>query len=349
MDIYNIKQLEYCTEKPTGRKATDCSTPEKLQEFLINQGLNIQLLLPLKGGVDSQVYSAKLDEKNVVVKHTEDRSQSVYNPPFSEIDFFVDRENHNMDTKVLKKLSKSTVRVPEVIRHFPEVTTTIMEDLKDSGYELMLTMIVNNNLSLDTAFSMGDKLAELALISKEWESFECYKNPYIQFFERGLELRLAFPNTQKEFTELKEAFTNKKRYWMWPDSHPKNIFINNKTGEVAFIDFGGSYWGDQNFMLPNFIGQFLIYVTGGYISVEFALGYIEKIISAYSNKISIDETLLCKYVGMEVLHRAYGKWVEGVNNSNHKIKNIKLGLMIFENHIVTIDGLFKLIKEVCND
>ena len=58
MDIYNIKQLEYCTEKPTGRKATVCSTPEKLQKFLINQGLNIQLLTPLKGGVDSQVYSA---------------------------------------------------------------------------------------------------------------------------------------------------------------------------------------------------------------------------------------------------------------------------------------------------
>ena len=136
---------------------------------------------------------------------------------------------------------------------------------------------------------------------------------------------------------------------MWPDSHPKNIFVNNKTGEVAFIDFGGSYWGDQDFMLPNFIGQFLIYVTGGYISVEFALQYIEKIVSSYSNKVSIDEALFCKYVGMEILHRAFGKWIEGVNSSDHKVKNIKLGLMIFENHIVTIDDLFKLIKEVCND
>ena len=349
MDIYNIKQLEYCTEKPTGRKATVCSTPEKLQKFLINQGLNIQLLTPLKGGVDSQVYSAKLNGIHVVVKHTEDRSESVYNPPFSEIDFFVDRENHNVDTKILKKLSKSTIRVPHVINHFPEVTTTVMEDLKESGYELMLNKIINDNLSLDSAVSMGDKLAELIIISKKWMQFECYKNPYTQFFERGLELRLASPNIQKEFIELKEIFTNKKQYWMWPDSHPKNIFVNNKTGEVAFIDFGGSYWGDQDFMLPNFIGQFLIYVTGGYISVEFALQYIEKIVSSYSNKVSIDEALFCKYVGMEILHRAFGKWIEGVNSSDHKVKNIKLGLMIFENHIVTIDDLFKLIKEVCND
>lgn len=346
MDIYHIKQLEYCKNKPLTRKVTEYVTPERIQSYLYKQGYNIKITAPLKGGVDSQVYAAILDGKRVVVKHTEDRAQSVYNPPFSEIDFFVDRANHNVDSLVLKKLERSDIRVPRIIQHFPRTFTTIMEDLRESGYELMLTNILNNVLSMDTATSLGNELSELALISRKWKNFKCYKNPYSQIFERGLELRLAYPNSQAEYIYLKDKFVNNSRYWMWPDSHPKNIFVNNKTGEVAFIDFGGSYWGDQSFMLPNFIGQFLIYVIGGYVTIEFANAYIKKLIEAYSQKLKIDEALCCKYIGMEVLHRASGKWIEGVKTLEHKVKNFNLGLQIFDRNILSIDQLLLLMKQI---
>jgi tRNA A-37 threonylcarbamoyl transferase component Bud32 len=344
--MYYIKQLELTKRKPNGYKLTECSNKSGLQRFLAKHGYDVELGVLLKGGIDSSVYSAIFNKRKIIIKHTEDRANSIYFPPFSEIDFYVDRKNQNVDSLVLKKLKGTSIRVPSLIKYFPETSTALMEDLRESGFVLMLDQIIDGNLKEKTAECLGDKLAELILLSRKWKSFKCYKNPRSQIFERGLELRLAFPNTQVEYKKLESRFLNNSKNWLWPDAHPKNIFVNNESGEVAFIDFGGSYWGDQEFLLPNFIGQLIIYVICGYIDIEFSEKYINKILIAYKKKIPINEELFCKYVGMEILHRSMGKWIQGVETTDNKVKNINVGISIFDGNINTFVSLFDLIRSV---
>lgn len=51
------------------------------------------------------------------------------------------------------------------------------------------------------------------------------------------------------------------------------------------------------------------------------------------------------YTGMEILHRANGKWVEGTFPIEIKIKNQEIGQSIFDSKVVTVNSLLDLLDE----
>jgi hypothetical protein len=253
------------------------NTPEKLQSKLNALGINIKLGNALKGGfASSQVYESVWQNKPSVVKHTEDLI------PYDPTEIFSSKKGHNIDTKILKKLYQSkNIRVPNVYVHLSKITTTIMEDLRSSGYHLLHDSIMKKSVSVVSAAPIGSMLANLAQTTQSWKPFHTNESAFQNMYERGLELRLAYPNTQTQYITLEKEYTTHNPQWVWPDGHPKNILVTS-NGDAAFIDFGRSHWGDQRFMLPNFLAHIVIYTLGGYIDKQLAKNFILACVDAYS-------------------------------------------------------------------
>lgn len=314
------------------------SSKEHLQTTLKGLGLNITLEGTLKGGFTSQVYEARLDDKRVVVKHTENVT------PFDPTELFINRNGHNTDTKVLKILFHSTsIRAPKVIYHFPKITTTVMEDLRPEEFLLLNPLLLHGELPNNSAASIGRALANLARESRDWKRFSTNESAQENIYERGLELRLAYANSQKQYVSLEKEFTENDVNWVWPDGHPKNMFVK-PNGEVAFIDFGRSHWGDQRYMLPNFLAHIVIYTLAGYLDPLKAKPYIIECISMYSKLEPVNEKLFCEYLAMEVLHRCNGKWIEGLEKREQKVKLYNFGLTVFDDNIKSIERLLEVLS-----
>jgi hypothetical protein len=316
---------------------------DKLESELRNRGLNINLGNLLVGGVMSQVYEAKLDGSHVVVKHTEDRGEGLFSPPFSPYDFFLSRESGNMDTLILKKLAKSAIKVPHVLNFFPDIFTTILSDLRDENFVLMMSQIINKNFDSNSAENLGKNLALLNQEMKKWEPFETVESAEQQIYQRGMELRLFYMNTQEHYKEL-EAHYCKKGQYIWTDGHPKNI-LTDPDGQVAFIDFGRTHLGDKDYVLPNFLAHITIYGLAGYIKKRQTLEYFDTAFAAYSKIEGINEELFCKYLGMEILHRSSGKWISGIDTRAKKLRNIEFGMTIFDTGIKTPNQILKLLDK----
>lgn len=312
-------------------------TKELLLKELGKRDLNIQLKQLLKGGWVSQVYEAMMDGKPVVVKHTEDLT------PFDPTELFIGKRGHNTDSTILKRLQKITnVRVPHLIAHFPNITTTIMEDLRHSGYRLMIDEILKKQFSTNSASSVGTTLASLAKETRTWKPFQTNLSAEQNVYERGLELRLAYPNTQKEYLSLEKEFTEHNQFFTWLDGHPKNIFVDER-GHTAFIDFGNSCYADSRYMLPNFLAHIVLYSLAGYIDRSLAKTYIQDCVNAYGAIEPIDERIFCQYLAMEVFHRAHGKWVSGIDTRGQKISNLNFAFFIFDEHVQSIEKLISLL------
>lgn len=311
-------------------------TAEKLERVLQENNISITLGKTLKGGTVSQIYEAEYKGAPVVVKHTENLI------PYDPTELALDKEGHNTDTHILRLLSKEKdVRVPAVIAHLPEITTTILDDVRACGFTLMQDIILKRSLTVSSANTIGTMLARLAQTSRDWEQFPTNESANGSIYERGLELRLAYPNSQKEYLELEKEFTIEK-YWIWPDGHPKNMFIN-ESGEPMLIDFGRSHWGDQRYMLPNFLAHIVLYSLTGYIPRNITTQYIQDCTNAYRRLEPIDENIFCRYLAMEVLHRSYGKWIAGVNTTTQKTRLIAFGLNLFDKRVTTIHALSSMI------
>jgi len=322
------------TKKPHIFPERTFNKEDELITALENKRLSkIKINETLKGGTVSQVYGAELNNKRCVIKHTEDVR------PFDPTEIFIAKNGHNVDTRVLQLLKKSSVRVPKVFHFFPGITTTVMEDMREGSYELLSNQILDKRLTINSAHSVGIKLAELAQISRDWSRFETNETAQESIYERGLELRLLYPNTQEQYLKLEKEHCENDQYWTWPDGHPKNIFVN-KNGEVAFIDFGRSYWGDQRYMLPNFLSHIAIYSLIGYINRQDAVAYMKESLKTYQLLESVNPSLFCQYFGMEILHRAFGKWIQGVTTTKQKISLTSFGLTIFDKKISKLEGLF---------
>ena len=316
----------------------ELNEPEKLKEALRERDLDVKLGKLLKGGFVSQVYEAELNGGKVVIKHTENCI------PFDPTEIFISKEGHNTDTYVLKLLQKSEkVRVPKVLHHFPEITTTIMEDLTESGFTLMSDRIIQDRVLPDSAETIGKSLAYLIQKSRGWQAFSTNLSAHQNIYERGLELRLSYPNTQKQYLALEREFTENNQYWAWLDGHPKNIFVD-KFGNVAFIDFGSSSFADQRFVLPNFLAHIVIYSLAGCFSVEEAKKYISTCFEEYNRIEPIDEQLFCQYLAMEVFHRANGKWLGGIESLEQKIALHRFGLTVFDKHIFELGSLLECLN-----
>ena len=310
-----------------------------LEKALQIKGLKIELKESLKGGFISQVYSAVLDGTHVVVKHT---SGSI---PFDPTEMYLDKKSHDVDCQVLRNLQGNyKIRVPKLLYDFPDITTSVMENLYYQGFELMQNQIFDKNFSIEAAKSVGTMIGNLTIESRTWKKFPAVQTAVMSIYERGLELRQSYPNSQKEYLALEKKYIENNKFWSWPDCHPKNIYVNKK-GEVVFIDFGYSQWGDQRFVLPSHLAHIVIYCLTGYINSGPAKEYIEKCVSAYKMVEPIDESIFCQYLAMEVFHRANGKWIDGVDHNEQKLALLKFGFTVFDDKINKINNLLKLINE----
>lgn len=329
--IYPVKPQAKAIKYPRSQLAGR----ELLEKALKKKGLKIQLGNVLKGGFTSQVYEADLNGQPVVVKHVESLV------PYDPTELYLDKKSHRVDSQVLKNLQNSKqVKVPRLLFYFPDITTSIMENVNLSGFELMQNEILEKKINLKVAVNVGKSMAELAKESRQWKKFPVVQTAKMSIYERGLELRLAYPNTQKEFLELEKTYLENNQYWSWPDGHPKNIFVN-KQGEVVFIDFGYSQWADQRFMLPSHLAHIVIYSLAGYIQPDSAKHYLLDCVAAYKKFEAIDEALFCRYLAMEVFHRSMGKWVAGVESKEQKLALLKFGLTVFDEKITSIKDLVK--------
>jgi hypothetical protein len=309
------------------------SSKEDLQKELQSEGLSIVLGDVLKGGFFAQVYAATLDNKPVVVKHVGSLM------PFDPTEFYIPDKQFFTDVKILKRLQKSKkIRVPHIIASYPRIRTVILEDMRESGFVLMSEQILKNILNEDSASQIGITFALLASDSRKWKQFSTNESAEQNIYERGLELRLIYPNSQQQYLALEKEFTENNEFFCWPDGHPKNVFINEK-GEVAFIDFGRSCWADQKFMLPNFLAQIAVFCIAGYIRKDKTVEFIRKAVKAYSTIEQIDEKIFCEYFALEVLHRAAGKWMSGINTREQKLALYNFGLTVFDEKVETISGL----------
>jgi len=146
----------------------------------------------------------------------------------------------------------------------------------------------------------------------------------------------------KEIIKREKEYINTNKYWSWPDGHPKNIFVNQK-GEVAFIDFGYSQWADQRFILPSHLAHIVIYSLAGCIEKDLAKDYILRCIDTFKKIEPINEDIFCRYLAMEVFHRANGKWVVGIETKEQKLALLKFGFTVFDEKINTINQLTDLL------
>ncbi|MFA6017024.1 MAG: hypothetical protein WC744_02975 [Patescibacteria group bacterium] len=337
MDNTIINPITVDKVKRSYPKPSLLANKTNLQKELQKRGLNIILKESLKGGFISQVYSATLDDKEVVVKHTAGAI------PFDPTELYLDKKSHDVDCKVLKMLqNNSKIKVPKLIFNFPDITTSIMENLYSQNFELMQNQIFTRKISVKTAESVGKSIAYLTIESRKWKEFSVTQTASMSVYERGLELRLAYPNSQKEYLELEKEYIKNNKNWSWPDCHPKNIFVNKKD-EVTFIDFGYSQWADQRFMLPSHLAHIVIYCLSGYIEKDLAKEYILRCIDTSKEIEPIDENIFCKYLAMEVFHRANGKWVVGIDKKEQKLALLKFVFTVFDEKINKINQLLNLL------
>ena len=336
-DRYNF----ICSVKPQTRPIKYpkpvLADKDKLEQILVKKGLKIKLGDNLKGGFASQVYAAKLNGQSVVVKHVEDLL------PYDPTEWLLNKKSQWVDSRVLKNLQgNKKICVPKLLYVFPDITTSIMENVTVNGFELMQNQILKKKLNLTAARNVGRSMAVLAISARKWERFSVVQIAKMSIYERGLELRLAYPNTQKEFRELEKIYLTNNQYWSWPDGHPKNIFVD-KQGKVIFIDFGYSQWADQRFILPSHLAHIVIYSLTGYIKPDLAKQYLLDCVNVYKKLEPVEESLFCRYLAMEVFHRSMGKWVAGVETKEQKLALIKFGLTVFDEKVKSIDELAGLI------
>ncbi|HEY4963197.1 MAG TPA: hypothetical protein VIH90_00685 [Candidatus Saccharimonadales bacterium] len=318
---------------------TDIPTTSELEATLHERGVNVSIGETLKGGTVSQVYAANEDGRPVVVKHTGDvidTDQTVY---------FIPRESHYVDTKMLKFLAANgSIRVPELLHDFADVPVSVMEDLRASGFTLLNDLLVAGKFPTNAAANIGTDIAEMMLALASHEEFETVLSGRQNYYERGLELRHTYPNDQAWYTTLEKRFTTANQQLIAVDTHPKNTFIDNE-GNAAWIDFGFSAWADRDFALPNGLAHIAVYALTGHIQADEAKAFIETAVGAYRKLLPIEDEVFCTYFAAEVLHRWAGKWIVGVDNAQQKLKLLQFGMKVFDKEMFTLDSLGSLLVE----
>lgn len=317
------------------------SSKEHLEKKLKGQEINIEIIEEIGGSRTNSIYRAKMDDQNIYVKHTE------HSIPETAIDFLIMSSSHDVEIRVLKRLQASQdFRVPRVLKNFPKFTTYLMEDLEDAGFESFAKQILKNKMNKKSAVKIGEKLGKLTVQSQGWEEFKTNESAAIIFYERSLELLIAYPNKADMINALGENFqltsedketqASLPRFFVWEGSVPKNMLIN-KDGDVAFVDFGRSHWGDQQFMPAIFIAHILLYSIAGYIKEKDAKEYVSEFYKSYKDNAPItSEATLIKYLAMEMLHRANGKGFEGIKSSDDALKIQKFARNLIDKNVDTL-------------
>ncbi|KKQ37174.1 MAG: hypothetical protein US54_C0042G0003 [Candidatus Roizmanbacteria bacterium GW2011_GWA2_37_7] len=341
---------------PVSATFRDIKYPEKiirsvggLERRLKGQKLNITIGKQIQKDNMSYIYEARLDGKSVLVKHTENVV------PQTPIEFLIMSDAHDTDARVLKRLDEDeNLKAPRILHNFSKYTTIIMEDVRSQGYSNVSQQILKKKLPSQSALQIGRALAHLAQASQTWEEFKTNESAHLSFYERSVEMLVAFPQDIEhyryledqfaQYAEEKEEQAKRYRFFVWPESNPNNMYIN-KHGDVVFSNFGRTHWGDQQYMLAVFVAHIMIYSLLGYMPYGKAIYYIKTCLKAYKEISTIrDEQVFSQYVGMEILHRSFGKDMN-VLSQKEKLLLQKLGLMIVTEKAKTIATLLNQFKK----
>jgi len=196
---------------------------------------------------------------------------------------------------------------------------------------------------VDSPQPVGSAMAHLAIESRKWKEFDTDQSAHQNIYDRGLELRMAYPNSQAEYLALENRFTSDvNKRWIWVDGTPKNVLLNPNF-QPAFIDFGLSCFADQQHTLPGFLSHLAVYLLSGILDRSMVLTYLGKAVDGYDSVDYLDEEAFCEYFGMEVLHRSMGKRVPGIDKASQKIALLEFGLRVFDDNISTVGALIRLL------
>lgn len=313
---------------------------EQLTELLMSRGVELAIEGSLKGGVVSQVYSARDPAGHrLVVKHTTDWVDE--DPTM----ITVSRQGQNVDARVLDYLAnESKVRVPRVLHHFADVPVTVMEDLRASSFRLLSESLLEGNLPLESAAGVGRDIALMHLSLGRCRKFATNESAWESYYERGLELRLAYPNDRRWYSTLEHRFTTSNQQLIAVDTHPKNMFVD-PWGNLAWIDFGRSVWADRDFALPNCLAHIALYCLTGRIDGRVGATYISDAVASYRQFLPIEDAVFCTYFAGEILHRWAGKWITGIETADEKIAVLRRGLLIFDQEVFAIGRLLQLLAD----
>lgn len=313
---------------------------DQLRNELEQRGLSVQLGAELKGGVVSKVYEARLaDGGPVVIKYSGDWEDD--NPTMVR----VSRAGHNVDAQLLDFLSaQSRLRVPKVFHHFEDIPLTIMEDLRTSGFMLLSTKLCEGNLPLNCARTVGTDIAQMQQTFARHPEFTANESAWQSFYERGFELRLAYPNDPHWYNELEHRFTSVNLQLTAVDTHPKNMFVDAE-GALAWIDFGRSVWADRDFALPNCLAHIAVYGLAGLFDRSAAARFISDAVAEYRKILPVEDEVFCKYFACEILHRWAGKWITGVDTVRQKTNVLTFGLKIFDNQLFKLDSVLSALGD----
>lgn len=316
------------------------SAKEETTKILQQLGMRIRVGDELKGGIVSKVYAGTYNDTAVVIKRT-------FNVrPSDPTVFETTPDIQFTDNKILHYLaSHKDVRVPNIIASFTDIPVTVMEDLRASGFLLYSHELIDGNLHIEHAKHVGRDIGNIQKNLSKHKPFYTPLSAAQNYYARGLELRLAYPNAQHWYNKLENRFVNDNKQLTAVDTHPKNMFVNPSTGACAWIDFGGSTWADRDFALPNFLAHVATYAIAGYVDRHSAADYIEQAVTAYREVLDIDDEIFMTYFAAEIVHRWAGKWLEGIDTPAQKLALLTYGTRIFDESLFSLRSGLDLLRQ----
>lgn len=314
---------------------------KEIQHILEQAGHKVKMKEELKGGVVSKVYAASYNKEPAVVKAT------FATQPNDPTVFETTTDIHFADNRLLDYLAScKNIRVPHILMSFQDMPITIMEDLRSSGFLLYSDELLAGKLHMESATRVGKDIATIQKNLSRHVQFCTPLSALQNFYARGLELRLAYPNSQDWYKAIEKRFSTAHTQLIAVDTHPKNMFVNPTDESCAWIDFGGSTWADRDFALPNFLAHIAVYAIADYVNKQEAVSYIEQAIASYREILDIKDDIFMTYFASEILHRWAGKWIEGVENQSQKLALLSYGTRIFDDQLFSVSSGMRLLRSL---
>jgi hypothetical protein len=295
---------------------------EGLSKFLNEHSIKTQDYILLQGGYTSTVYRAKSEGQNLIIKHARGRDS------FYPVKRKLEETRAVTEVEVLKRLNNLFPnQVPQIYDFFPNENIIIMSDVGSSA-KLGINYLLEGRADERHATELGFFLGKLKQATADWEPFETVEQPFEQVWTRGLEVDVASEEWGKQ---MRKYYLGSKPGFVWPDGHPKNVFFAEKDPSIRAIDFDCSHFADQDYILPNFLGQIPVFAAMGHITIEQGLEFMEQMIKAYTKVEPISpfvEKKMVFYAGAQTVQRQDGKWLFDVCGGNDE-KSLRRKAFLF--------------------
>lgn len=336
------------SNNPDASYTQNLDSAEGLSMFLDGHMIKTSNYKLLNGGYTSTVFRAESDNHPLIVKHTRGRDS------FYPVKRKLHETRARTEVEVLRRLHDIfPEQVPQVYDFFPDENIILMSDVENSG-QLGINYLLAGNASLKHAASLGSFLGKLKKETAAWEPFETVEQPFEQVWTRGLEVDVASPEWGEK---MREYYLKTKPGFVWPDGHPKNVFFTNNEPLVTAIDFDCSHFADQDYMLPNFLGQIPVFAAMGHITVEQALEFMMQMVKSYTLEEPIPPSVEMKmvfYAGTQTIQRQDGKWIFDVCGGTDE-QSLKRKAFLFYfgrktlSSISTFDEYFKSFQQATEE